>query len=144
MAKIIEHRHEACKPPVGGVRSVCGEQALRGTKFAQHHAPWPQWWSFAVAPAPTDGYQNPAASSTKRHLFGEPSLTNPGRPADDHHLPMALVRGSQELHDLAEFARPSDKRWFIESVPAPRAGTPLLRLQLSLLAIHPRHTSWVT
>src|SRR5262249_53538972 len=57
---------------------------------------------------------------------------------------MALVRGSQELHDLAEFARPPDKRWFIESVPAPRAGAPLLRLQLSLLAIHPRHTSWVT
>ena len=41
MAEIIEYRHEACKSPVGGVRCVCGEQALGGAQLAEHHAPWP-------------------------------------------------------------------------------------------------------
>src|SRR5438552_2651672 len=99
-----------------GVCHVGREQVPRGIEVAEHHAPWPQGWGFAVAPAPTNCDATPTASGPQRHLFGQPSLTDTGRPADHHHLPIALASSSQELQKLAEFTRPPDERRFNEGV----------------------------
>jgi hypothetical protein len=98
MAQIIEYRHEACKPPVGGVCHVGSEQALGGAQLAEYHAPWPQWGSFTVTPAPAHGDPDPTAPGAPRYLLGKPSLTDSGRPTDYRHLSMALTRGFQDLH----------------------------------------------
>jgi hypothetical protein len=98
MAQIIEHCHKAREPPVRSVCYVGSEQIPGGVQVAEHHVPWPQGRGFAIAPAPANGNADPTAPDPQRHLLGKPCLTDPGRPADHHHLPMALSGGVQELH----------------------------------------------
>jgi hypothetical protein len=83
---------------VGGVCHVGGEQALGGAQLAEYHAPWPQWGGFTVTPAPAHGDQDPAAPGALHHLFGEPSLPDPGRSTDYDYLSMTLASGFQALH----------------------------------------------
>jgi hypothetical protein len=98
MAQIIEHRDKAREPPVRAICYVGSEQALGSVQVAEHHVPWPQGRGFAIAPAPANGGVDSTAPGPQRHLLGKSGLPDSGRPADHHHLPVALLGGAQELH----------------------------------------------